>query len=104
MNTTRKLLGGLVVLLALVEVGTAQAQVAGVGGYNPYTGYGGREGVGYNPYTGTSAAGRTGYNPYTGTHAQSRTAYNPYTGASASVQRAYNPYTGRSAYHYNYRR
>ena len=85
MSTIWKTLGGLVVLLAWTAA-TAQAQVVGAGGYNPYTGYGGRAGAAYNPYTGTSAAGRTGYNPYTGTRAQSRTAYNPYTGASASVK------------------
>jgi hypothetical protein len=105
MSITLKKLGGLAVLLGLLYAGSAQAQVAaGAAGYNPYTGYGGREGAAYNPYTGTRAAGQTAYNPYTGTRAQSRTAYNPYTGASANVQRAYNPYTGRYGVHYSYRR
>lgn len=104
MSGIQKTFGGLIVALALLGAGAAQAQAVRAGGYNPYTGYGGRGGAAYNPYTGTSAAGHTAYNPYTGTRAQSRTAYNPYTGASASVQRGYNPYTGRTGYHYSYRR
>jgi hypothetical protein len=53
MSTTLKTLGGLAVLLALLHVGLARAQfAAGAASYNPFTGYGGRAGVGYNPYTG----------------------------------------------------
>lgn len=91
MSTVLKMVGSLTVVLGLLYTGLAQAQfVAGLRGYNPYTGYGGKAGAAYNPYTGARA--------------QSRTAYNPYTGASASVQRAYNPYTGRYGYRYSYRR
>ena len=85
-----KRLGGLALVLALTQIQASSAQVVERAGYNPYTGYGGRQAAGYNPYTGREVAGTN--------------AYNPYTGSSASVQRAYNPYTGRSAYHYSYRR
>jgi hypothetical protein len=104
MNTIQKRLGGLVVLLALMTAGAAQAQVVTAPADNPYTGYGGRVAEGYNPYTGSRGVGQNSYNPYTGTRAQSRSYYNPYTGASANVQRAYNPYTGRYGYRYSYRR
>ena len=47
MRTVLRTLGGLVVLLALINVGAAQAQVAaGAAGYNPYTGTGGRAAAG----------------------------------------------------------
>jgi len=104
MNAFSIRFAGLVLIVTLADVCSAQAQVVTERDYNPYTGYGGREVATYNPYTGTRTEGQESVNRYTGTRDVSRTETNPYTGASATVNRTYNPYTGRSTVHASYRR
>jgi hypothetical protein len=48
MSSFLRKVGGPAVLVMLVGLGAAPAQVERAG-YNPYTGYGGQQAAGYNP-------------------------------------------------------
>lgn len=93
---------------------SADAQVLGYRGYNPYTGryyqnYAARSPLTggvfgrtstYNPYTGRGFTYGTAYNPWTGGFYRNRAYRNQWTGRYGAAGYGYNPWAGRYGYRY----
>jgi hypothetical protein len=87
---------GSAVLLLLVALVPANAQVFVNRGINPWTGRAHRNVTVHNPWTGRTGTFTRAYNPWTGTTVRGGTVHNPWTGRTVAGGAVRNPWTGET--------